>query len=471
MAENKELQNLPSVNEVLAHPDVAELAGKHGRAVVKHATQQAIGRARTAVLDGGEAPDDDAIAADVAALVETICGESLRPVVNATGVVLHTNLGRAPLGRAVVDDIVEVASGYSNLEFDLEAGRRGNRHIHAREILKFLTAAEDALVVNNNAAAIILLLSTLARDREVVISRGELIEIGGAFRIPDIMAAGGVRMVEVGTTNRTRLADYEAAINDQTAMLFKAHKSNYSIAGFTEEATVRELADLAHARGLVMTYDIGSGLLRELAAVPLPGEPDVRSAIAAGADLVTFSCDKLLGGPQAGVVAGKRELVSRLAEAPMMRALRVGKLTLAGLAGVCRAYLREEDLLASNPALAMLARSQEDLNRIASELLDELKRCGVAARLTDSVGHSGGGSSPDVELESIAVEVLPQGPKSHRKPTFAERLFADLLRRDRPILGVLREGRILFDVLALFEHDIPGIAKGIAESVAAGEQP
>lgn len=471
MAENKELQKLPSVNEVLDHPDVAELAGRHGRAVVKHATQQAIGSARTAILDGGDAPDGDAIAADVTALVETICGESLRPVVNATGVVLHTNLGRAPLGRAVVDHIVEVASGYSNLEFDLEAGRRGNRHVHAREILKFLTAAEDALVVNNNAAAIILVLSTLARDREVIISRGELIEIGGAFRIPDIMAAGGVRMVEVGTTNRTRLADYEAAINDETAMLFKAHKSNYSIAGFTEEATVRELADLAHARGLVMVYDIGSGLLRELAAVPLPGEPDVRSAIAAGADLVTFSCDKLLGGPQAGVVAGKREFVSRLAKAPMMRALRVGKLTLAGLASVCRAYLREEDLLASNPALAMLARSQEDLNRIASELLDELERRGVAARLTDSVGHSGGGSSPDVELKSIAVEVLPQGPKSRRKPTFAERLFADLLRRDRPILGVLREGRILFDVLALFEHDIPGIAKAIAESVAAGEEP
>ena len=471
MTSHKDLRRLPSVNAVLDRPTVAELIVQYGRPVVTYAVRTVVDRARARVLNGEQACDMEAIVSEAMDLVAAVCGKSLRPVINATGVALHTNLGRAPLSSSVVNDIAEIARGYSNLEFDLQHARRGHRHTHVAEILKFVTSAEDAVVVNNNAAGIILTLHTLARDREVVISRGELIEIGGSFRIPEIMAASGARMVEVGTTNRTRLSDYEAAIGPETAILFKAHKSNYSITGFTEEVSVRELARLSHAHGLLTVYDVGSGLLRKLEGLPLRDEPDVRSAIADGADLVMFSCDKLLGGPQAGVVAGRSELISRLAEAPLMRAFRVGKLTLAGLSSVCRQYVREESVLASNPALAMLARRQEELERLASRLLDELKQRGISARLVESVGRCGGGSLPNVLFKSVAVEVLPRGGEHDHGLSFAERLFGNLLRRERPVLGVLREGKIFFDVLTVFEDDIPYIAKATSESLEAEEQP
>jgi L-seryl-tRNA(Ser) seleniumtransferase len=278
------------------------------------------------------------------------------------------------------------------------------------------------------------------------------------------MESSGARMVEVGATNRTRLADYEAAITDETAIIFKAHKSNYTIGGFAEEVPVAELAGLAHDRGLVMVYDIGSGLLRNIEGSCLADEPDVRSALSDGADLVTFSGDKLLGGPQAGIVAGKRDLVKRLASAPLMRALRVGKLTLAALSAACRQYLNPGGPAAGTPAIGALARSREELDRLAALLTEELKKAGVLSRTVGSAGQPGGGALPDVRVESAAVEVTPQGDRGTRKQSFAERVFRNLLDSDPPVLGVLREGRLLLDVLALSEDEIAVLAGKVAEA-------
>ncbi len=467
---NRTLRDLPSVNEVLRHPDVLKLIEENGREPVKVSVRDAIDNARRAALANGEPPKIDAVASHVASLVADRIGGTLKPVVNGTGVVLHTNLGRAPLGKTVIEEISRIAGGYSSLELDLKFGRRGHRKAHLKESLKLLTGAEDVIVVNNNAAGIILALSTLARDKEVVVSRGELIEIGGSFRIPDIMAASGARMVEVGTTNRTRLSDYEEAIGQDTALLFKAHTSNYAIKGFTEDVSVADLAGLAHSSGIPMMYDIGSGLLRRPENLPLENEPDVKESIAAGADIVAFSGDKLLGGPQAGILAGGEEIISQLGRAPLMRALRVCKMTYAALFAVCRDYFKDESLIASNPTFAMLERSPEALHRLADKLRDELERLEINARVVESSGQCGGGTMPDLRIPSAAVEIIPTDGIANGKLSFAEALFKRLLEGDRPVLGVLREGRILFDVLTLFEDDIPYLAETISKAIAKGEQ-
>ena len=464
MPDNKKLRNLPSVNETLGDPEVAKLIAMHGRSVVKHAVRMATDRARARIQSRDIPPGAETLVADVTELVKNICGESLKPVVNATGVVLHTNLGRAPLGQAVISEAARTVGGYCNLEYDLANARRGNRNVHVREILKFLTGAEDALVVYNNAAAIMLALNTVARGREVIVSRGELIEIGASFRIPDIMAASGASMVEVGTTNRTRISDYEAAIGDETALLFKAHKSNFSMKGFTEEVSIGELAEVAHARGLPAMYDIGSGLLGDLEGLPFGDEPNVAGALGDGADIVAFSCDKLLGGPQAGILAGRGELISRMAHTPMMRALRVGKLTLAVLSAACRQHLSCESLLASNTTFALLGRSEATLRGLAAKLAHELKSLGVAARPVDSFGRCGGGTTPDLQVKSIAVEVLLHDGTGGGRIS-PKRLFERLLRLDRPIMGVLREGRLIFDVLTVFEEDIACMARAICAAL------
>ncbi|MCP4680571.1 MAG: L-seryl-tRNA(Sec) selenium transferase [Deltaproteobacteria bacterium] len=467
---NQTLRDLPSVNEVLRHPDVLKLIDENGREPVKLSVRDAIDNARRAALENGQTPKIDAVASHVTRLVSERIGGTLKPVVNATGVVLHTNLGRAPLGKTVIEEISRIAGGYSSLELDLRVGRRGHRKAHVKESLRLLTGADDVIVVNNNAAGIILSLSTLAKDKEVVVSRGELIEIGGSFRIPDIMSASGARMVEVGTTNRTRLSDYEEVIGPDTALLFKAHTSNYAIKGFTEDVPVADLARLAHDHDIPMMYDIGSGLLRRPRNLPLENEPDVKEAIAAGADIVAFSGDKLLGGPQAGILAGSEKIIPRLGRAPLMRALRVCKTTYAALSAVCRDYFRDESLIASNPTFAMLERSPETLHRLAGKLRGELENLGVEANVVESSGQCGGGTLPDLRIPSAAVEIVPIDGIAHGKQTFAEALFKRLLEGDRPVLGVLREGRILFDVLAVFEEDIPYLAKTISKALDTGEQ-
>ena len=468
MAESQNLRALPSVSEILDQPEIVEVIARHGYAAAKHGVQHTLEVARAGILAGEPVPGMVDMVAAVQRRVLTLCGPTLKKVINATGVILHTNLGRAPLGQTAIDEISKVALGYSNLEFDLANHRRGDRNTHLREMLNFLTGAESTLVVNNNTAGIVLALNTLAADREVIISRGEMIEIGGAFRLPEIMAASGVRMVEVGTTNRTRLADYENAIRPDTALIFKAHKSNYCIKGFTGEVHVADLAKLAHARGLPVIFDLGSGLLRKPQSLALQDEPDVSSVLTAGVDIVAFSCDKLLGGPQAGVLAGRAELILRLARAPMMRAFRVGKLTLAALTATCRQYLREGDLIAGNPTFAMLNRTGKELDRLASILRGELKRLGIACRVIESFGQCGGGTLPDLRLKSVAVEVLPQKGIGTPKLTFAEFLYKRLIEAEPPVLGILREGSILLDVLTLTEDEMAHIARATVNALAHG---
>jgi len=459
---NATLRLLPGVDTLLEHPHIKPLIERYGRELAVYAARAVVAATRARALESGAEVDPAAVAAQTAEIIRRIGEPSMKPVINATGVVIHTNIGRAPLGPALMAELTRAAGGYCNLEFDLDAGKRGHRVDLVRELLRFVTGAEDAAVVNNNAAAVMLILKTFAEGREVIVSRGELIEIGGSFRIPEIMAAGGAQMVEVGTTNRTRIADYEAAITERTAILFKAHKSNYYMGGFTEEVELEQLAALARERNLLLVYDIGSGLLRRPQTLDLSHEPDVRGSLAAGADLVCFSGDKLLGGPQAGVIVGRGCYVEKIARAPMMRALRVGKLTLAALSFVIRAYLKDEDLVANIPLFQMLNRSADELERLAQALRGALVERGVSCEITDSPAQCGGGTLPQLTIASRAVRLLPPTPRDRH---FAERLHARLLQGARPVLGILREGDLLFDVLSLFEEDIPVLAEAVREAM------
>ncbi len=453
---------LPSVDSVLHCEGAGELISECGRELVVYAVRQTIEQFRKKSdkkeLEKKEKTAPEEVFVIAARLARSLASASLRRVINATGIILHTNLGRAPLGEKILQELTPIIRGYSNLEFDLDKAERGHRMSHISRLLACLTGAQDALVVNNNAAAIILVLHTLANNRDVIISRGELIEIGGAFRIPDIMAASGARMVEVGTTNRTRASDYEQAISPQTALLFKAHKSNYTIAGFTEEVSISELARLAHAHRLPLLYDIGSGLLRKLKIPGLIDEPDVGSALSDGADLVCFSGDKLLGGPQSGIIVGKKELIGKLAKAPLMRALRVGKLTIAALSSACRSYLRKTDLEKDNPVFVFISRSAEKRRELAERLSVALHNRGVASEIVSSTVQCGGGSLPELRLDGFAVALVAPEGSAKEKASFAEKKFRKLLLSDPPVLGILREGKLLFDTGALFEEDIEPLA-------------
>lgn len=459
-------RHLPGVDTVLKCSGADDLITVWGRELVVFSIRRTLDTLRHA---GSRRNTKDispeSILARTSDLIQATGSRSLRPVINATGIILHTNLGRAPFGTAVREALDPIMRGYSNLEFDLKKGRRGHRNDHISRLLTFLTGAEAALVVNNNAAAVILALHTLARGREAVISRGELIEIGGEFRIPDIMAASGARMVEVGTTNRTRCSDYEQAITPETALIFKAHKSNYTISGFTEEVSVTEMARLAHAHDIPLVYDIGSGLLRKPDLREMAGEPDVRTALTQGADLVTFSGDKLLGGPQAGIVVGNRGIVERLYRAPLMRALRVGKLTLAALSGACRSYLKDSDLIKTNPVFMLLERSLKKRRQLAEKLAAACGEKGVRVEIVKSSVQCGGGTLPDLSLPGYAVMLTAPGTSPGREKSFAERVFDELLSYEVPVLGVLREGRLLLDTGALFEEEIETVAVAVAASL------
>ncbi|MBC8525307.1 MAG: L-seryl-tRNA(Sec) selenium transferase [Candidatus Cloacimonetes bacterium] len=453
----EELSKIPAVDKLLNHPEILKLKEKYGLELVTYAVRQTLKQIRAKVLEGEKAWDIDQTIEEIRLYISIVADKSLKPMINATGIILHTNLGRAPLGKAVLKKLEPIITEYSNLEFDLEAGKRGHRNTHISELIKFVTKAEDAVVVNNNAAGVLLCLKTFAENKEAIISRGELIEIGGSFRIPEIMRTSGAKMVEVGTTNRTRLSDYKNAITENTRIILKAHKSNYYIGGFTEEVEIGELSKLAKKHNLILIYDIGSGLLRKLKGLPLKDEPDVRSSLEAGVDIITFSCDKLLGGPQAGIVAGKKELISKIAKTPLMRALRVGKMTISALSTVLRYYIKEENLLSKVPIFMLLKRTKTELHSLAQKLLEELKKYNIKAKVVESTAHSGGGTLPRLKIDSYSVMLI--SPKNEKK--IAESVFKNLLKLERPILGILREGNIHFDVLTIFEEDIPYISREI----------
>ena len=463
----QKLRSLPGVDRMLAHPALASVREAYGRELMTHAVRSAIAHARQRILSGGSAPAADQLAEAARRTVTLLAAPSLKPVINATGILLHTNLGRAPLGQAALDQISAVAGRYSNLELDLATGQRGSRNDHLADLIRHCTGGEAALVVNNNAAAVLLALHTLARDREVLVSRGELVEIGGSFRLPEIIAASGARMREVGTTNKTRLSDYADAINPDTRIIFKAHTSNYRIRGFTAEVSAAALAELAHACNIHFVYDIGSGLLNTVPGMPVCDEPRVDRAIAAGADLVTFSCDKLLGGPQAGIAVGAADLVSRLARAPMMRALRVDKLTIAALHATLRAYLDPDALRTTVCLYAMAGQTRDELQQRAETLRVGLGGKGIDGDIVPSTAQFGGGSLPDTTIDSLAVALAADERKDAHGNTRAEAVYYALLADATPVLAILRKGRVLFDLLTVRDDEIPLLTDAIVRACAA----
>jgi len=436
--------SLPSVDRVLRMPEIAMLRDRHGRQLLVAAVRDVLGELRAA----NAGATDDEIAARCHARLEAQTRPSQRRVFNLTGTVLHTNLGRAPLPEEAVQATADSLRDPTNLEFDLETGSRGDRTDHVRGWLKRLTGAEAATVVNNNAAAVFLVLNTLAARREVPVSRGELIEIGGAFRMPDIMARAGCKLVEVGTTNRTHLADFAAAIGPRTAMLMKVHPSNYAIEGFTAAVSDAELADLAHRHDLPLAIDLGSGTLVDLAAYGLPHEPTPMEALKAGADLVTFSGDKLLGGPQAGVIVGRADLVRKLDRNPLKRALRLDKGRLAALEAVLRLYADPDRLAERLPALRLLTRPSATIEAEGRRLLSV-----VGAALADVADASlqpcksqiGSGSLPVDRLESWCLVLAPKRAGG----AALARLAAAFRALPIPVIGRIEDGCLRFDLRCL----------------------
>ena len=425
------LRDLPSVDRLLAD----EVLAAAPRPLATTAARVALELARAAIRAGADPGD---VAASARAELERLSTPSLYRVVNATGVLLHTNLGRAPLAPSALARVAEVGGSYSNLELDLTSGLRGSRQDHLADALRRLTGAEAALVVNNNAAAVLLALAALAEGKEVLVSRGELVEIGDGFRIPDVLARSGARMVEVGTTNRTRAADYERAIGPETALLLRVHQSNFRIVGFASQPGLAELARVTQRAGLPLVDDLGSGSLLELG-----DEPTVAASLAAGADLVCFSGDKLLGGPQAGIVVGRADLVERLRRHPLQRALRADKLTLAALEGTLALLDDPERARAELPVLRMLDESL-DIVRARAQRLAEL----VGGELEETVARVGGGALPLAELESVACAI-------------EEELAAPLRLGDPPVVGVVRDGRLLLDARTLTESDVDAVARAV----------
>jgi L-seryl-tRNA(Ser) seleniumtransferase len=450
------LRALPQVQRLLETPEAQALIAAFSHGPVTAALRQALEAARAAYLGGnapGALPSPVELVARAAAALEAGRQPVLRRVINGTGILLHTNLGRAPLAAAAIEAIAQVAVGYSNLEFDLAQGKRGARMQGVEDILCRLTGAEAALVVNNNAAAVLLALSATARDGEVIVSRGELVEIGGGFRIPDVIRQGGARLVEVGTTNKTRVADYRDAITPDTRALLKVHQSNFRIEGFTSAASLGELAALACEAGKILIEDLGSGTLVDLQVFGRPYEPTVQDSISAGADIVTFSGDKLLGGPQAGIIVGRARALEPLRRHPLLRALRADKFSLAALEATLRLLQNPVAMVEKIPVLRMLAQRPAELQTRAESLCRLL--AGVAdCRIEISDGFSGGGSLPTDRIASRAVSLAME---KHPAEELARRL-----RLHRPaIVGRIAAGRFFLDMLTIADAEITEIADAL----------
>jgi L-seryl-tRNA(Ser) seleniumtransferase len=429
-------RRLPSVDRLLAAEPLRSAGEKHGRGLVLDAARAVLADARARLTAGAPAPSIAELAADAVSRLQDTLHGTLVPVINATGVIIHTNLGRAPLSSAARRAMEAVAAGYSNLEYDLDAGERGSRYVHAEQLLCRLTGAEAALVVNNNAGAVFLALSALARDREVVISRGQLVEIGGGFRIPDVLRQSGARLVEVGTTNRTHLRDYAEAISPETALLLRVHSSNFKQIGFTAEVSLADMVALAREVDLPVVDDLGSGTLLDTSRYGLAPEPMVQESVAAGAGLVTFSGDKLLGGPQAGLIVGRTELVEKLRHHPLTRALRVDKSTLAALQATLLHYVRGE-AKREVPVWHMIATPLDELAARAGDLAARLRGAGVPAAVIPSTSTVGGGSLPGETLPTRAVAVATPAPDA---------LAVALRHGDHPVIGRIADDQLLLDL-------------------------
>ena len=444
------LRALPAVDRVLREEPLSALAEQLPQEALSGAVQAQLAALRQEILKSGQIDAERLQPATVAEAAANRCRmllqPSLRKVINATGTLLHTNLGRAPLASQALRAIRDVSEGYSNLEFELDSGCRGYRYSHVESLLARLTGAEAALVVNNNSGAVLLALTALGRGREAIVSRGELVEIGGAFRIPDVMEAGGLQLREVGTSNRTHLRDYQQAVTENTAILLKVHTSNYRIVGFTKEVPARDLLPLAREKGLVLMEDLGSGLLLDLSVYGLEREPTVPEVVKAGVDVITFSGDKLLGGPQAGLIVGREDCIDKMRKHPLARALRIDKLTLAALEATLRLYLQPEQAFEELPVLKMFAADPQVQKQRCEHLFRRLKAAAlpVEIALVKDSSRVGGGAMPLTELPDWAVEI---NPLNERVPDLAKRL-----RGFTPaVVTRVQNDRLLVNLRAVFD--------------------
>ena len=460
MEQQDMLRAIPKVDELLGMEPLQALAGQMPAPALREAVREELEALRRRILAGdtGHIPNREDLCAAVCRRAREASLPSLRGVVNGTGVTLHTNLGRACLSRRAVEAVVGVAGGYSTLEYDVDAGRRGSRHSHVEALLCAVTGAEGAMVVNNNAAAVLLILSALGKGGEVITSRGELVEIGGSFRVPDIMVQCGCALREVGTTNKTHLSDYERAITPETRALLKVHTSNYKIMGFTESVPLAELVALGRERGLPVIEDLGSGSLVDLEQFGIHGEPTVQQSVQAGVDIISFSGDKLLGGPQAGIIIGRKDYIETLKKHPLARALRVDKMTLAALRETLYAYTDPAMAVREIPTLAMLAVPEHVLREKAELLCRALADRGVSARTVPPPARAAGGSVPTQLLPAWAVAIDPGR-------LTVDGLEAALRRRERPIIGRITHEQYLLDTRTLWESDFDYIAEAAAEVI------
>ena len=444
--DQNQLRLLPSVDELL-HSEVGQqLVAQFSHPLIVRAIRASLALARVHILAGAQCPSYEELLTSAEQHIRLEQQPHLRPVINATGVIINTNLGRAPLSYEALQAVQQVASGYSNLEYDLEAGERGSRHTHVEALLRELTGAEAALVTNNTAAAVLLGLSTLAVGREVIISRGQLVEIGGGFRVPDVMRQSGCSLVEVGTTNRTRLKDYADAITEHTALLLAVHPSNFLITGFTEATSLTDLSTLAHKNGLLVMNDLGSGCLLASETYGLTHEPTPQESIAAGADVVCFSGDKLLGGPQAGILLGKAPVIARLAKHPLMRAVRIDKMTLAALETTLRHYQRGQ-AETHIPVWRMISAHPEKIHRRATHWVTYLQEHGIAARIQRGESTIGGGSLPGEMLPTTLVAL-----DAARTVIPLEELVKKLRLHITPIIVRIAKNALLLDLRTVFEE-------------------
>lgn len=456
---------IPSLDRLLQAPEIATLVESHGREPTASALRSVLSEARAAMAKGEDVViSEAAIGQSAAARLARAASPSLKRVFNLTGTVLHTNLGRAPLAEEAISAMADAARGASNLEFDLASGKRGDRDVHVEDLLCELTGAEAATVVNNNAGAVLLLLNALALRKEVPVSRGELVEIGGAFRIPDIMSRAGAKLVEVGTTNRTHATDFEEALGDRTGLIMKVHTSNYMVQGFTASVEEPELAEIARAGGVPFAVDLGAGALVDLERWGLPHEPTPRETIAAGADIITFSGDKLLGGPQAGLIVGRKDLIAKLKKSPLKRALRCDKATLAALAATLRLY-RDPDRLADRlPTLGRLARKAADIRADAEALLGDVSNAlgdDYEVAIADCAGQIGSGALPVETLDSAAITITPL--KARGRGAALKRLAAQLRGLPVPVIGRVQDDALWLDLRCLddmegFRVQLAGLA-------------
>lgn len=463
MISNKEsnkglLSSLPSVDEILRGPEGIQWLSAFPRKIVVSAIRDILAEQREGLIKGViKSFSFEAATAEISEKIKELSSYSLQPVINATGIVIHTNLGRAILSEKIISNIIAIGKGYSNLEYDLNTGKRGKRHVHTKSLLRQITGAEDAFIVNNNAAAVLLCLNTLAKGREVIVSRGELVEIGGSFRVPDVMTASNAILKEVGTTNKTHLYDYERAINENTGLILKVHQSNYKITGFTDDVKITELVSLGEKHGVPVMYDLGSGSLLDLRQFNIHTEPSVQEIAKSGVDILTFSGDKLLGGPQGGIIVGREKHIEKIRKNPLSRALRVDKLTIAAFEATLMEYMDEENAIKEIPVLHMLFQPSDEIKARAGKIAKGLRRKArnTTIEVIRDISKAGGGSLPETEFPTFAVSL-------RTKQCTVNDLEERLRKHKPPIITRIQGDSLLLDARTIQNQEISVIIEAVS---------